>query len=189
MKLVSYYSSSGPRAGFVIDDQVYDLARISPALGLNLPSDMRQVLQMERMDLVRSVVARASETQHAGLPLSKVMLAAPVPRPDKILALAGNYRAHIREGGGQVVDRDNSTPRVFIKPMSAVNHHMGTVRIPRRSDAVDYEIELGVIIGRRCRYVSAAHALDYVVGYTVFNDISARRLTIPPTRLPRDGDR
>jgi 2-keto-4-pentenoate hydratase/2-oxohepta-3-ene-1,7-dioic acid hydratase in catechol pathway len=150
---------------------------------------MRSLLQLERMDLLQSVIERAVAIPHAGTVLADVQLASPVPRPDKVLALAGNYRAHIREGGGQVVDRDNSTPRVFIKPLSAVNHHQGIVRIPRKSNAVDYEIELGVVIGRRCRYLKAADALDYVAGYTVFNDISARRLLIPDDRAPREGDR
>lgn len=168
---------------------MYDLARVAPELGLELPADMRRVLQMERMDLVKSTVDRAIVSGRIGTPLSEVQLAAPVPRPDKILALAGNYRAHIQEGGGQVVDRDNSTPRVFIKPVSTVNHHRGTIRIPRRSNAVDYEIELGVIVGRRCRYIKAKEALQYVAGYTVFNDISARKLEIGRSRLPRDGDR
>ena len=189
MKLLSYASPSGPRAGFLLGDQVYDLARMAPELGLQIPADMREILKMERMDLVRSIVDRTRASARTGTPLTEVQLSAPVPRPDKILALAGNYQAHIREGGGQIVDRHNSTPRVFVKPMSAVNHHRGVVRIPQRSRAVDYEIELGVIMGRRCRYVKAPDALDYVAGYTVFNDISARRLTIPETRTPRDGDR
>jgi len=150
---------------------------------------MRQLLHLERMDLVEAVLERAVATERAGMPVSEVQLAAPVPRPGKILALAGNYRAHIREGGGQVVDRDNSTPRVFIKPVSAVNHHQGIVRIPRRSNAVDYEIELGVVIGKRCRYLKAEDALEYVAGYTVFNDISARSLIIHENRRPREGDR
>jgi 2,4-diketo-3-deoxy-L-fuconate hydrolase len=188
MKLLSYFSSSGPRAGLLLHDQVYDLARVGPEWGFELPSDMRQLLQLERMDLVRSIADKLGMGQQSGIPLSGVRLAAPVPHPDKILALAGNYREHIREGGGQVVNRENSTPRVFIKPASTVNYHEGLVRIPRRSDAVDYEIELGVVIGRRCRYLKAAHALDAVVGYTVFNDISARRLLIHEHRTPREGD-
>jgi 2-keto-4-pentenoate hydratase/2-oxohepta-3-ene-1,7-dioic acid hydratase in catechol pathway len=162
---------------------------MAPELGLELPPDLGQILGMERMDLIRGIVDRVQGANRTGTPLSQIKLAAPVPHPDKILALAGNYQAHIREGGGEAVDRSNSTPRVFIKPVSAVNHHQGIVRIPRRSQAVDYEIELGVIIGRRCRYVKAQDALDYVAGYTVFNDISARRLDIPETRKPREGDR
>ena len=57
------------------------------------------------------------------------------------------------------------------------------------ADFIDYEIELGVVIGKTCRYVQAEQALDYVAGYTVFNDISARKLIIPQERMARDGDR
>jgi len=188
MKLLSYFSSSGPRAGLLLEDQVYDLARVAPEWGFELPSEMRQLLQLERMDLVRGIADKLTTAPRPGMPLSEIRLAAPVPRPDKILALAGNYREHIQEGGGQAVNRENSTPRVFIKPASTVCPHNGLVRIPRRSNAIDYEIELGVVIGRRCRYLSAAHALDAVVGYTVVNDISARRLVILENRTPRDGD-
>jgi 2-keto-4-pentenoate hydratase/2-oxohepta-3-ene-1,7-dioic acid hydratase in catechol pathway len=189
MRLLSYFSESGPRAGFLSKDRVYDLAQIASKQGLDLPANMRQVLQLEGMELVSRVIENTLDTKVHGMPLSSVKLAAPVPRPAKILALAGNYQAHVREGGGQVVDRDNSTPRVFVKPVTAVNHHEGIVCIPQRSNAVDYEIELGVVIGRRCRYVSANDALDYVAGYTVFNDISARRLVLPEARMSREGDR
>jgi 2-keto-4-pentenoate hydratase/2-oxohepta-3-ene-1,7-dioic acid hydratase in catechol pathway len=188
MKLLSYFSSSGPRAGLLLQDQVFDLARVAPEWGFELPSEMRQLLQLERMDLVRGVADKLANAHRPGMPLAEVRLAAPVPRPDKILALAGNYREHIREGGGRAVNRENSTPRVFIKPASTVSYHDGLVRVPRRSNAVDYEVELGVVIGRRCRYLSAMHALDAVVGYTVINDISARKLVIHESRTPRDGD-
>ena len=191
MKLLSYFSSSGTRAGFQIQDQVYDLARVAAEEGMDLPTDMQQVLGLEDagIALVRKAVEMSVTKRLAGTPLSEVKLAPPIPRPAKILALAGNYQSHIREGGGTVVDRDNSTPRVFIKPVTTCNYHGGTVRIPKRSNAVDYEIELGVVIGKRCRYLKAETALDAVAGYTVFNDISARRLLIHENRMPREGDR
>ena len=191
MKLVSYFSSSGPRSGFVVGDQVYDLARVALDLGLELPTDMRQVLGLEEqgMVLIRGVIERTVDQGLPGTSLSEVRLAAPVPRPAKILALAGNYQEHVRESGADVVGRGNSTPRVFIKPVTAVNHHGGIVRIPRRSDAIDYEVELGVVVGRRCRFLKAEHALAYVAGYTVFNDISARRLILHEKRKLREGDR
>ena len=188
MKLLSYFSSAGPRAGLLLQGQVHDLARVAPEWGFELPSDMRQLLQLERIDLVQSIADRLAIGLQSGVPLAEARLAAPVPHPGKILALAGNYREHVREGGGQVVTRENSTPRVFIKPASTTAHHEGLVRIPRRSTTIDYEIELGVVIGRRCRYLKAASALDAVVGYTVFNDISARTLLIHENRTPRDGD-
>lgn len=190
MKLLSYSTRAGPRAGFLVKDRVFDLAKATSNIGTPLPADMGRVLSLEEASL--SVVRRAAEDVVAkgrtGLSLSEVELAAPVPRPSKILALAGNYQAHLREGGGQVVDRDNSTPRVFIKPVTTCNHHQGVVRIPQRSNAVDYEIELGVVIGKRCRYVHAEDALSVVAGYTVFNDISARKLVISENRTPRTGD-
>jgi 2-keto-4-pentenoate hydratase/2-oxohepta-3-ene-1,7-dioic acid hydratase in catechol pathway len=189
MRLLSYASPSGPRAGFLVEDQVYDLAQAASALDVDLPADMHQLLQLGALDRVGQVITQSASRRSAGIPASQVKWLAPIPRPGKILALAGNYQAHISEGGGQVVDRTNSTPRVFIKPVTTANHHQGIVRIPRRSNAVDYEVELGVVVGRRCRHLQAESALDYVAGYTVFNDISARKLILHENRTPRDGDR
>lgn len=120
--------------------------------------------------------------------LSSVKLLAPIPRPGKFLALAGNYQSHIEEGGGKRVDKTKITPRVFIKPSSCVIGPGDAVPLPRVSDTVDWELELGIVIGRVAKHVSVASALDYVAGYTIINDISSRTLNIGAHRNPRDGD-
>ena len=122
---------------------------------------------------------------------NEVKLLVPVSRPPKILLLAGNYAAHVIERGGMAVERAETFPYVFMKPPSTTLTHPGDpIRIPRVSpDHIDYESELGVVIGRRCRDVEEADALDYVAGYTIINDITDRKFTPNAGRKPRERDK
>ena len=103
--------------------------------------------------------------------ISGAQLLAPVV-PASILCIGLNYRRHAEEGGSPVPDH----PVLFMKMPSAVQRPGGPIVLPRalRSDQVDYECELAVVIGRRCRNVSRERALEYVLGYTCGNDVSAR---------------
>ena len=100
-----------------------------------------------------------------------VQLLAPL-EPPSILCIGLNYRQHAAEGNQPIPP----FPVLFMKSPAAVQHPGGPIVLPRhlRSDRVDYECELAVVIGKRCKNVSAADALDYVLGYTVANDVSAR---------------
>ena len=115
----------------------------------------------------------------------------PIAQPAKILLLAGNYATHVVERGGIAAERDETFPYVFMKPPTTTLTHPGDpIVIPRVSpDHIDWECELGVVIGRRCRDVDEAEALDYVAGYTVVNDISDRKFTPNPGRKPRERDK
>jgi 2,4-didehydro-3-deoxy-L-rhamnonate hydrolase len=132
----------------------------------------------------------ASERQRLGRPLAQCRVKVPVAEPRKIILLAGNYAAHIVEGGGQAAEREETLPYFFCKPPSTTLTDPGApIRIPRVSpDHVDWEAELGIVIGRRARHVSEADALKYVAGYTVCNDVSDRRFQINPGRQPRPKD-
>src|SRR5262245_6560499 len=115
----------------------------------------------------------------------------PIPRPNKLLLLAGNYNEHLREGGGAATERAETFPYVFWKPptttLTAPNK---PVVIPKVSpDHIDWELELGVVIGRRARHVSESEALKYVAGYTVVNDISDRQYRPNPDRKLRGNDK
>ncbi|SIN91445.1 2-keto-4-pentenoate hydratase/2-oxohepta-3-ene-1,7-dioic acid hydratase (catechol pathway) [Singulisphaera sp. GP187] len=125
------------------------------------------------------------------IPIQDVELLVPIGAPSKILLLAGNYAEHIVERGGLSVEREETFPYVFMKPPTTTLTNPGDpVVIPRISpDHIDWECELGVIVGRRCRDVDEADALDYVAGYTVVNDISDRKFTPNPQRKPRERDR
>ena len=107
------------------------------------------------------------------VPLSGTELLAPVPRPGKVVAIGRNYREHTNEEGVEAP----AAPLVFAKWPSSVIGHGADIRWdPGLTAQVDYEAELGVVIGRKARYVSEADALDHVLGYTCINDVSARDL-------------
>jgi 2-keto-4-pentenoate hydratase/2-oxohepta-3-ene-1,7-dioic acid hydratase in catechol pathway len=127
---------------------------------------------------------------HARLDVADVKLLVPIPRPSKLLLLAGNYADHIQEGGGVAVERAQTFPYVFMKPPTTTLTHPGDpVIIPAVSPAaIDWEVELAVIMGRRAKHVSEADALQYVAGYTVVNDISDRQFRPNPGRRARDND-
>ena len=92
--------------------------------------------------------------------------------PKTIYCIGLNYRKHAEETGAKIPE----FPIVFLKSLTALQHPEGPIVLPRhlRSDQVDYEAELGVIISRTCKNVSREEALNYVLGYTIANDVSAR---------------
>ena len=167
MKLVTYSVRGAISIGIVVDNRVIDLPGSDPSL----PRTMREFLQAGPSALER---ARAIDVQNApGWPLADVRLEAPVPNPEKFLAIGMNYKKHKQEA----LDAGMQVPDVqiwFNKQVSCVNGPFDPVHMPRASDKVDYEAELGVVIGRRCRHVSVADAPSVVAGYTVINDVSVR---------------
>src|SRR5215813_1073244 len=104
------------------------------------------------------------------VPSSDAYWFAPVPRPGKLICIGLNYRDHAAESKMQIPEK----PVVFSKFSTAVIAPGEPVVLPSTSQQVDYEAELAVVIGRRAKHVSADRAYDYVLGYTCFNDVSAR---------------
>jgi 2-keto-4-pentenoate hydratase/2-oxohepta-3-ene-1,7-dioic acid hydratase in catechol pathway len=168
MKLITYKAKHDARLGLLRDDHVIDLAAASDG---RLPSDMRTFLQQgeNAMRLARQVEQNAT----ASLPLAEVTLLAPIPNPSKVVAIGLNYMDHCRE---QNIEPPEA-PIIFAKFPSAVVGPGAAIRWdPALTRKVDYEVELAVVMGRTARRVSAADALDYVAGYTISNDVSARDL-------------
>ena len=122
--------------------------------------------------------------------LADVQLLVPLPRPNKLFLLAGNYAKHIEEGGGIAAERAETFPYVFMKPPTTTLTNPGeAIRIPRvNPNSTDYELELAVVIGRGGKGISEADALGHVAGYTVINDISDRKFHPNPDRKQRDKD-
>jgi len=119
------------------------------------------------VDLAQNA-ARLATTGHVAL--ADVELLPPVPHPGKIICIGLNYRAHAIEGGNAIPDY----PAVFLRVPSSLTAPGGIIIYPEISDKLDYEAELAVVIGRTARSVSKADALDYVAGYSCFNDGSVR---------------
>lgn len=170
MKLATYTTGdSGERAAIVAGGGVIDIAEASQG---RYPTSLLEILQQEDWrqgldGLVDSPPRRS---------LDDVELLTPLSRPGKILAAAGNYQAHVDEGGGARVDVSRRTPRVFLKPSSSLVGPGDPVVLPSISNEVDWELELAVVIGSPVFQVDRTAALSYVAGYTILNDISARSM-------------
>ena len=104
-------------------------------------------------------------------PLSSLLILPPAV-PSKIVCVGLNYKDHAAELNMTLP----SEPLLFLKPPSAILPHEGLISYPSESEQVDYEAELGIVIGKRCRNVSKDEAADYILGYTCFNDVTARDL-------------
>jgi acylpyruvate hydrolase len=102
--------------------------------------------------------------------LSEVMLKAPLPRPRKLILLGLNYRDHAEETGQKIPE----VPTLFAKYHNSVIGPGAAILIPRATEQIDYEAEFAFVIGRRGSYIPRARALDYIAGYTIINDVSAR---------------
>lgn len=168
MKLVTFVQNSSTRIGALVtrnsEDRVVDFSQAAPSL----PTDMLTFLQGGQATLAaaQTAVANASDS----LPLAAVKLLAPIPRPSKIICIGLNYSDHAAETGQPIP----KYPIVFSKYANTVIATGDSIVLPRVSNEVDYEAELGFVIGKTARYVPAAQALDYVVGYMPINDVSAR---------------
>jgi len=170
MRLVTFTHAGRNALGALIAGP--DGERIVDLHGLDtrIPASMLEFLEAGAPALELARHALAGVAAHAGMPLAQVTLKAPIPRPGKIICIGQNYREHVRETKATVPD----TPVIFAKYGNAVIGHGEPVVLPAAVERPDYEGELGVVIGRRCRNVPEAQALDYVAGYTVINDVSAR---------------
>ena len=187
MRLVSFRApDSSFRAGLVRSgtngDEVIDIN----AANSSLPSDMTALLKLGigEGSAVREIAASAASST----PLADVTLGPAVPNPPKILLLAGNYNSHIAESHGKGVNKEDVTPRFFIKPNTSIAGPHDDIRIPPVSDTVDYEIEIAAVIGTGGRDIALEDAESHVGGYVVFNDISARELNVVGNRKTRPMD-
>ncbi len=185
MKLISYRWNGLEGIGAVVGDMVVDLnaglALLDEQTGL-LARDMTHLLQQGDDGIQRAKeVVRAytqalqqnpARAQAVARPLNEIQYLPPVPRPQKILAIGANYRAHCAESGLPVPPK----PIVFVKVTSALIAHGEDIVYPRITKELDYEGELAVVIGKRARNVREDEAMDYVAGYTIMNDVSARDL-------------
>jgi 2-keto-4-pentenoate hydratase/2-oxohepta-3-ene-1,7-dioic acid hydratase in catechol pathway len=112
-------------------------------------------------------LAASQSSAHA---IDEARLGPPIPDPDKIICLGLNYRSHAEEAGFKVP----TVPILFAKYRNALTGPTSSIMLPSVSQEIDYEGELAVVIGRRCKDVTAADALKVVAGYMAFNDVSAR---------------
>ena len=177
MKLVTFTESGKSRIGLLTSNQqqeegLIDLSQSAP----ELPNDMLAFLEAgdAAMDEARNQIGAAPHYA-----LADVTLEAPIKRPPKILAIGLNYRAHAMESNMEIPKK----PVVFTKQATSAHGPYAPVHSPAETKMLDYEGELGLVIGKRCRRVSQADAPKVVAGYCVLNDVSVREwqfLATPP---------
>jgi 2-keto-4-pentenoate hydratase/2-oxohepta-3-ene-1,7-dioic acid hydratase in catechol pathway len=164
VRLITYRSERGERAGVLRDADVVDAA---DALG-DESASVRGLLEDDRLaELAAAIEAADAVATRAG-----VELLPPIPDPEKIVCIGLNYRAHAAEAG---IDPPE-VPTFFAKFRNALVPDGATVELPAASAKVDYEAEVAFVIGRTTKGVDVAEALDHVAGYTLLNDLSARDL-------------
>ncbi|GAA3591407.1 hypothetical protein GCM10022198_14150 [Klugiella xanthotipulae] len=154
---------------------VNDAAAFVADLVADPPRDLQEFITLprEHQDDLRTRIQTALDAGAPLTPLTELHFGSAVQRPPVILGVGLNYSAHASELS---LDND-SEPVLFALFPNSLNGHGRTVELPTQlSEEVDYEAELGVIIGREAKNVSPEEALDYVFGYTVVNDITARNL-------------
>jgi 2-keto-4-pentenoate hydratase/2-oxohepta-3-ene-1,7-dioic acid hydratase in catechol pathway len=164
MKLVTFsIDGTGPRIGIVDGDEIADVRAVDE----RLPERMEDFLEGGADTRAAAEAALSGAPRHA---LGGVTLHSPVLRPPKILAVGLNYADHVEEAG-----MDTPTiPMIFNKQSTSAHGPFEPFHRPRVSDKLDYEGELAVVIGRRCRHVPRDRAHEVIAGYTVCNDVSVR---------------
>ena len=175
MKLITFLLKNNPkskRIGAIKNDTVIDFS------SSDLPKDMINFVKLGStgLDIANDVIENQKNV-HA---IDDVILKAPIDKPNKILAVGLNYKKHIDEAKelkdhhSNDVQLQDQFPNIFNKQNSSVNDPFGDVHRPNASDWLDYEGELGFIIGKECRHVSYENAKNCIYGYTVVNDFSIR---------------
>jgi 2,4-didehydro-3-deoxy-L-rhamnonate hydrolase len=178
--VAAYQATHGRSLAVALDHGglVVDLAAACAAYGLPVPAADPADAAPHLTGLAGLAAAAGTEPGALShLPDVTRHLLAP-PCSGRIFAAASNYVDHADEMGTALAAKADSNPYIFMKPDTCLIGPRGAVELPPRSAQVDWEVELAVVIGRTARHVSAAQALEYVAGYTVINDISARDLNV-----------
>ena len=175
MKLLTFTiknNSTNCKIGALHNDTVIDFS------DANLPSDMISFIELgsEGLDIANDYV----ELRKTGMDVNDVIIKAPISRPNKILAVGLNYKKHVDEAKDLTnhhssgVELQETFPNIFNKQNSSVNDPYGEVHRPNASDWLDYEGEMGFVVGKECRHVPYEKAESCIYGYTVVNDFTIR---------------
>ena len=170
MMLVSYRlngTDTAWRVGMMRDQEVVDASAYVSSSGKSY-SSVQELLPL--LDELCVWAEQQFERGEQVLAREKIELGPPVPNPDKILCLGVNYREHAAEAQQELP----AVPLVFAKFRNSLTGPTSAIVLPRVSKLIDYEGELAVIIGKRCRAVPEEEILEYVAGYSIINDVTAR---------------
>lgn len=195
MRLYTFEAENGQRIGVEHDERIIDLSAAHNALlestgqtnGFTMPSKMLNFLQegnqaMEAAQAVLDYVPGLPEDDSKKLSydMDEIRILAPVPRPGKMLCSGINYYGHLEEEPGATLTESpwffSKVPSVVVGPGDPIIH-------PKLTEQLDYEVELAIVIGRTARNVPESDILDYVAGYTVVHDVSARDVQFKDSQI------
>jgi 2-keto-4-pentenoate hydratase/2-oxohepta-3-ene-1,7-dioic acid hydratase in catechol pathway len=183
MKLLTYKTQdTEPRLGFIHNNQVIDMQDFGDISNFPLPNDMLELIDMG-FEIIPEITEMIAETptnffEEIAYEMNEVTILAPIEKPRKnIIGIGLNYTEHVAESA-RTLDTTGKLPTkpiIFSKPPTTVTAtNTEIIKNTKLTSQLDWECELAVIISKKGKYVPKSEALDYVFGYTVINDISAR---------------
>ena len=183
MKLITYKTQdSEPRLGFIHNNQIIDMEGFGEVSNFPLPNDMLELIDMgyEVIAEITEMIAETPENffEEISYEMNDVTILAPIEKPRKnIIGIGLNYTEHVAESA-RTLDTTGKLPQkpiIFSKPPTTVTAtNTEIIKNTKLTQQLDWEVELAVVISKKGKYVAKADAMDYVFGYTVINDISAR---------------
>lgn len=166
MRFVSFSRAGQNRIGCPRNGQIVDLSIAAPSL----PTDLISLLEAGPEAMQQAWATVNSAGDDALVNVNDVTYLPLIPRPPKIICIGRNYAAHAKEGGAE----PPTYPEIFYRGATSLLAHNAPIIRPQCSDKLDYEAELVAIIGRAARHVSREQGLDYIAGYSLFNDATLR---------------
>lgn len=184
MKLLTYTTKevNEPRLGFIHNKQVIDMEDFGEISNFPLPATMLELIDMgfELVEELNDMVANTEPAffEEIAYEMDEVIFLAPIPKPRKnIIGIGLNYTEHVAESA-RTLDTTGKLPQkpiIFSKPPTTVTAtNTEIIKNTKLTSQLDWEVELAVVIGKKGKYIPNAEALEYVFGYTVINDVSAR---------------
>ena len=170
MKIAAFSIQDNQHIGIVQDDRIISLTALQRD---QFPACVKTFI--ERSSELRPLaeqLLKQRQNDEAVFALSDVTIQAPIPQPEKIICVGLNYIDHCKETGME----PPKSPVIFSKYSNAIVGHNHAVQIPVNSTEVDFEAELAIVIGKEAKHISEEESNDYIFGYTIMNDISARDL-------------
>jgi 2-keto-4-pentenoate hydratase/2-oxohepta-3-ene-1,7-dioic acid hydratase in catechol pathway len=172
MKIAKYTHKDTQTYGAIEGEKVIILPALAKQLDATLPPTIEEFIEQNLTQKAESLLKKATpaDIQATSAPLTEVKLLAPIAFPPKILCLGWNYIDHAAERKIELPEE----PVVFMKPHTTIIATGDRIVKPRFVKQLDYEGELAVVMGKTAKNISASEALDYVFGYTILDDVSAR---------------
>lgn len=179
MRLVSFGPPEACRAGLMVDGGIIDLERAMRASGVGDPvSDMRLFLEQSGWRSMLDVLRQKAQREERMDP-ARVRLAAPVPVPRKLMIAGANTRSHLAEAAPLLGPVEPSRqPMILGKATSSIAGPFDDIVLPPETKKLDYEVELGVVIGKQARRIGRGDVRDHVAGFVTCNEVSARDIQL-----------